>query len=170
MAIKGHMTFLSQDMLQGRRPGSNGFEIASTYVESQFINLGLIPTFGDSFRQNVPLVKATVNFENSRMSLINEGKKNELEIGKQFLLSTYYGAKNSEVSAPLVFIGYGISAPEFSYNDYANIDVKGKIVVYISGAPDNFPNSERAYYSGANIKNQLAIENGAIGVISFTHP
>jgi hypothetical protein len=170
MAIKGHMTFLSQDLLKGRRPGSDGFEIASTYVESQFINLGLLPTFGDSFRQNFPLIKATVNFENSQISLINGEKINELEIGKQFLLSTYYGAKYSEISAPIVFIGYGISAHEFSYNDYANIDVKGKIVVYINGAPDNFPNSERAYYSGANVKNQLAIENGAIGVISFNHP
>lgn len=170
MAIKGHMTFLAQDDLLGRSPGTTGFEIASKYVESQFINIGLLPVFGDSYRQKVPLVKGKVNFDKSEMSLIVGRSTKQLEMGKQFLLSTNYNDKQSQVSAPLVFVGYGISAPEFAYDDYANIDVKGKIVVYIDGAPNGFPNSERAYYSGASVKNQLAIDNGAVGVISFTHP
>lgn len=167
--IKGHMTFLSEDALLGRPPGSPGFEIASNYVKSQFISLGLKPANEGSYYQKVPLVHGTIDNQNSSVSLNIDGKNTAITLSEDIILSPNYDQSISEVSAPLVFVGYGITAPEFDYDDYKGIDVKGKIVVYIASAPNTFPNSERAYYSFAT-KYQTAIDNGAVGIISFTHP
>ncbi|AWW00787.1 peptidase M28 [Arcticibacterium luteifluviistationis] len=168
--IKGHMTFLSEDDLMGRRPGSEGFQIASNYVKSQFIALGLKPANEGSYYQKVPLVHGTVKEEESSASIIIDGKTTTIKLSEDIILSPYYDKAVSEVTAPLVFVGYGITAPEFDYDDYSGVDVKGKIVVYINSAPSTFPTSERAFYSGSSPKYDAAIKNGAIGVISFMHP
>ena len=75
--------------------------------------------------------------------------------------------EQSEVAAPLVFVGFGISAPELGYDDYKGIDVKGKIVVLFDQAPDIFGTNERAYFSSANIKYQEAVKRGAVGVVTL---
>ena len=80
----------------------------------------------------------------------------------------------SEVSiddAPVAFVGYGVSAPALGYDDYgAGVDVKGKVVAYLSGAPAMLPSNERAYYSSGAVKEAEAARRGAIGTISFTSP
>ena len=160
--IKGHMTFLSDDALLGRPPGSPGFEIASNYVKSQFISLGLKPANEGSYYQKVPLIHGTIDNDNSSVSLSIDGKNTPITLSEDIILSPNYDKSISEVSAPLVFVGYGITAPEFDYDDYKDIDVKGKIVVYIGSAPSTFPTSERAYYSFAT-KYQTAIDNRSRG-------
>ena len=169
-AIKGNMTFLADDLLEGRQPGTRGFALGSKYIETQFITLGLLPGNGNSYIQQVPLQKGLVD-ENESSLVINNGNKEEkLIYGKQFVLSPYFASATSGVTAPLLFVGFGVSAPEFKYDDYQNMDVKGKIVVYINDAPNTFPNSERAYYATADVKYNEAIRRGAVGVISFNLP
>ena len=170
-AIKGHMSFLADDLLEGRLPGTRGFALGSKYMETEFISLGLLPGVHDSsYIQQVPLQKGWAEAGESSFTLFTSGKEDKLEYGKQFVLNPYFASASSHVRAPLVFVGYGISAPEFSYDDYAGIDVKGKIVVYMSDAPQKFPSSERAYYTTADAKYSEAIKRGAVGVVSFTLP
>ena len=170
-AIKGHMSFLADDLLEGRQPGTRGFALGSKYMETQFISLGLKPGASDSsYIQRVPLQKGWVEGGESSMVIIDGNKDDQLEYGKQFILNPYFAAPSSSVKAPLVFVGFGISAPEFTYDDYSNIDVKGKIVVYMNDAPQRFPSSERAYYTTADAKYNEAIKRGAVGVISFSLP
>ena len=165
--IKGHMTFLADDLLRGRAVGSEGFEIASNYVQSQFISLGLKPACSDgTYKQVVPFKQAIVNTEKSYVAL--DG--NKLEWGETYILSPFFEAADSEIEASLVFVGYGVSAPEFNYDDYAGVDVKNKIVVYINDAPATFPSNEKANYTTGTVKYETAIAHGAIGVINFMHP
>jgi hypothetical protein len=170
-AIKGTMTFLSDDLLEGRQPGTRGFLLASKYMETQFISLGLKPLIKNtSYIQKVPLSRGVVDEAACSFVISVNGKEETLTYGKEFTLSPYFASPTADVSAPLVFVGYGISAPAFNYDDYKTIDVKGKIVVYMSGAPKQFPTSERAYYTTADAKYKEAIKRGAVGVLSFAVP
>lgn len=170
-AIKGNMTFLSDDLLEGRRPGTRGFAVASKYMEAQFIALGLNPGMSDgSYVQRVPLQRAWAEETGSNFTLVDNNKETQLTYGKEFLLQPYFAAAQSSVSAPLVFVGYGVSAPEFNYDDYKSIDVKGKIVVYLGGAPASLPTSERAYYTTGDAKYGEAMKRGAVGIITLSAP
>lgn len=166
-AIKGHMTFLSDDLLAGRLPGTPGFSLAEKYMEAHFIGEGLKPANGSSYIQEVPLVRAKVDDLASSFTLIDGNQQTSLTFGKEFVLNPYFNANESNVEAPLVFVGYGVNAPEFHYNDYQNIDVKGKIVVYLNEAPNTFPSNERAYYNTADVKYKEAINQGAVGIITL---
>ena len=169
-AIKASMTFLADDLLEGRQPGTRGFAIASKYIETQFIALGLQPGMDrKSFIQKVPLRKGIVDENNSSFILIVNGKKETLTWGKEFTLGPYFSEAASEITAPLVFVGFGVSAPELAYDDYKGLDVKGKIVVCLNGAPTSFPSNERAYFSSAS-KLTEAIKRGAVGIINFSPP
>jgi hypothetical protein len=170
-AIKGTMTFLSDDLLEGRGPGTRGFLLASKYMETQFISLGLKPLVKNaSYIQKVPLSRGVIDEAGCSFVLNANGKEEKLTYGREFTLSPYFASPTSEASAPLVFVGFGIYAPGFNYDDYRTIDVKGKIVVYMSGAPKQFPTSERAYYTTADAKNKEAIKRGAVGILSFGVP
>ena len=169
-AIKASMTFLADDLLEGRQPGTRGFAIASKYAESQFIALGLQPGVDKkSYIQKVPFRKGAVDESGCSFTLTVNGKKEIFTWGQEFILSPYFSETESEVSAPLVFAGFGVSAPELKYDDYAGLDVKGKIVVYLNGAPASFPSNERAYFSSTS-KLSEAVKRGAVGVISFSSP
>ncbi len=169
-AIKASMTFLADDLLEGRQPGTRGFSIASKYIETQFMALGLQPGMGGkSYNQKVPLRKGVVDENNCSFTLIVNGKKEPLTWGKEFTLSPYFSETGSEVSAPMVFVGFGVSAPELGYDDYKGLDAKGKIVVCLNGAPTSFPSNERAYFSSAS-KLTEAIKRGAVGIINFSPP
>ncbi|MBE7170200.1 MAG: M28 family peptidase [Williamsia sp.] len=170
-AIKGHMSFLADDLLEGRQPGTRGFALGSKYMETQFVSLGLQPGVNDSsYIQSVPLQRGWVEAAESGLTLIDGKQEKQLEYGKQFIINPYFASPASAISAPLVFVGFGISAPEFKYDDYSNIDVRGKIVVWINDAPKQFPSSERAYYTTADAKYTEAIKRGAVGVITMGLP
>ena len=182
-AIEAHMRYLSDDKLAGSKPGSPGYELAAQYVEKQFTTLGFRPgvdspgvaTSGQraTFRQAVHLRKAQVREESSMLSLIQDGKEQPLIYGKNFILSPNFGLPISEVSAPVVFVGFGVSAPELGYDDYrtggaAAIDVRGKIVACFNGAPATFPSNQRAYSGSA--KQEVAAAHGAVGILTFSLP
>lgn len=173
--VEAHMRYLSDDKLEGRKPGSKGFEMAAQYVEGQFKKFGFKPMGQNgTFRQAVPLRKAQVNETESTMALIRrgddgvDGPMQALTYGKNFFLSPQFGQATSEVTAPVVFVGFGVSAPDLGYDDYKDIDVRGKIVACFNGAPASFPSTQRAYHGSA--KQEVAAARGAVGIITFSLP
>ncbi len=167
--IEAHMRYLADDKLAGRKPGTLGYELAAQYVEKQFTTLGFAPAGQNgTFWQAVPLRKAQVREEASSMSIRHNGLEQPLTYGKNFILSPNFGKPVSEVSAPVVFVGFGVSAPELGYDDYNNIDVRGKIVACFNGAPATFPSNQRAY--SASAKAEVAATRGAVGMITFSLP
>lgn len=172
-AIETHMRYLADDKLAGRKPGTPGYELAAQYVEQQFKTLGFKPAGQrGTYRQAVPLRKAQVREEASSLAL-QDGREQVLTYGKNFILSPNFGQPVSEVSAEVVFVGFGVSAPELGYDDYAGptgrgIDVRGKIVACFNGAPATFPSNQRAFSGSA--KPEVAAARGAVGLITFSLP
>lgn len=171
-AVRAHLRFLADDLLEGRGTGSRGYLLAAKYVAARFEALGLEPAGGGgSYFQTVPMQTVSTVPARSSFALIRDGKRTELKWGEEFLLSsTVLAAPEAEVTAPLVYAGFGIHAPELGYDDYAGIDVQGKIVVVLSGAPARFPNDQRAYYSVNQFKIDGALARGAVGVIGVLTP
>jgi len=169
--VEKHMRFLADDKLEGRGLGSAGYEEALSYVENNVKSYGLAPA-GESggYRQRVPLRNSVVVEDKSSMAVRTPAGKKSLTYGKDYLLGA--DALREDVAiddAPVAFVGYGVSAPGLGYDDYGSgVDVKGKVVAYLSGAPAMLPSNERAYYSSGAAKESEAIKRGAIGTISFT--
>ncbi|WP_420148453.1 M28 family metallopeptidase [Spirosoma sp.] len=168
-AIRNHMRILSNDSLRGRKPGTKGFDMAADYVVNQLKALGLKPA-GESntYRQDVPLRRWQVREGGSSLTLLTNGREQPLSYGKQFILNPTPDHTSSDVTAPVIFVGYGVTAPELGYDDYSGIDVKGKIVAYVNGAPNSFPSNQRAYYSSSKAEN--AVAHGAVGTLAFSLP
>ena len=168
--MKAHMTFLSSDLLEGRDSGSRGFDIAADYVASQFRQLGLTPA-GDkgTFFQHVPLWASRPT---SKGSVVLKGAAGDvaLAFGEDYFPGRTPVAGETHVSAPLVFVGYGVVAPEHGRDDYKGLDVAGRIVVALSGAPAGLQTEERAYYANGRTKRREAGKHGAVGFITLETP
>jgi Peptidase family M28/PA domain len=168
-SIRSVMTVLASDRLEGRQPGTRGFAWASSYVESHFKTMGLVPGVGGKSYVQPVLLKKGVTIEKGSSFTLGQGASAEtLAYGKDFIPHPYYYNAESSVTAPLIFVGYGIYAPELKYDDYGNTDVKGCIVVYFDQAPAIFPSNERAYFSSAPTKYTEAVKRGAVGVITIS--
>ncbi|HEX7283095.1 MAG TPA: M28 family metallopeptidase [Vicinamibacterales bacterium] len=171
--IKQHMTVLASDELEGRGLGSTGYEAALQYVEKTLTADGLAPAGENGgFRQRVALRNSVVVQKASSFRVTSKGATRTLAFGKDYLLAADQLRENVSIDdAPVVFVGYGVSAPAQGYDDYGTgLDVKGKVVAYLSGAPAKLPSTERAYYSSGAVKDAEAVKRGAIGTISFTSP
>ena len=167
-AIEAHMRFLADDLLEGRGTGTRGYEIAAKYLVDQFEAMGLEPGApGGSYFQPVALRRLRLIPEESSVTLTSDGHQQSLTFGKEFLMLPPKGRTETSVSAPVVFVGYGVVAPELGYDDYAGLDVRGKIVAVLADAPSRFPSAERAHFSSGFVKQQQAAARGAIGLISF---
>jgi hypothetical protein len=165
-AIAAHIRFLANDLLEGRETGSRGFEIGAHYVAAQFAAAGLKAAGDDgSFFQKIDFRSARLIADRSSMSIHDGGTVTTLAPKVDVLIRPDFARDLVDVRAPAVFAGFGIVAPELSRDDYAGIDVTGKVVVYITGAPATFPHNQRAYYSNAQVKEELAAARGAIGVV-----
>ena len=175
--IRAHIRFLSDSLLQGRAPGTAGYDVAARYVATELEGMGLHPAVNGSWYQPVPLEKAVTDAAASSFALTVNGKQQQLTDAKDYILSTWFATParkdtkaESDVDAPIVFAGFGVTAPDQKYDDYAGIDAHGKIVATIYGAPSAFPSTERAYYSDGVIKAKNAVSHGALGVISIMLP
>lgn len=165
-SIRAHIKFLADDRLKGRLPGTPGYQQAADYVISKYKSMGLIPAGeNQTFIQTVKLRRAKLNKDETRATFTNATSSKDLEFGNDYVAYPNYEEPNVTLTAPLVFAGYGISEPEFGYDDYAGIDAKGKIVVLVSGAPDKFPSTVRAHVMNRNTRVKTALEKGAVGVI-----
>jgi hypothetical protein len=170
-AIRADMRFLSDDLLEGRRTGTRGHEIAARYMASRFEELGLEPA-GDqgTYFQNVPLRASHADPGKSTMSWTVGGKQASLAFGKDFIAAADPSRPETAVDAPVVFVGYGITSPELRYDDYGGQELKGKIAATVFGAPPSFPSSLRAHYSSGITKRANAVAHGAVGYVSLYDP
>jgi hypothetical protein len=175
--IRAHIRFLSDTLLQGRAPGTPGYDIAARYVATELEGMGLHPAVSGKWYQPVPLERAVTDEAASSFALTVNGKEQRLTDAKDYMLSTWFATAagkdkkaESDVDAPIVFVGFGVTAPDQKYDDYAGVDVHGKIIATIYGAPSSFPSTERAYYSDGVVKAKNAVAHGATGVISIMLP
>ncbi len=170
-AMRAHMRFLSDGLLQGRAPGTTGYDIAATYIAAQMESVGLKPAgVSGSWFQPVPLRKFQSVAEQTSLELLKDHKSETLVFGKEYVTAGDPEHSDSVLNAPAVFVGYGVSAPEMKYDDYAGLDVRGKAVVLLYGAPVQFPSVQRAYYSDIVIKQRSAVERGAVGFLVIITP
>lgn len=161
-AIEAHIRFLADDLMEGRDTGSRGYDIAARYVESHFRLLGLEPGAADgSYHEPVPLQNMVSDTSRARLAINGE----ELVHGQDFIISAHAVHDESAVSGNLVFVGYGISAPGLGFDDYEGLDVEGRIVVILSGAPGGMPTDVAAHLSSNRTKAAFAAEHGAAGAI-----
>ncbi|WBH15381.1 M28 family metallopeptidase [Sphingomonas radiodurans] len=169
-AIKGHVMFLAADAMKGREAGSPEYDIAAEYVASQFFAAGLKPG-GDkgAYLQNVPLVAYKADGKGV-LNVSRGGAATPLAEGTDFLVSPNPRAKETNVAAPVVFVGYGIVASHYGRDDYRGIDVRGKIVAFASGSPASMTGEERAWLGSTTTKARFAAEHGAVGAIVLTTP
>ena len=163
--FKAHVAFLADDRLEGRDTGSRGHEIAATYVASQFMALGLKPGGEDGgWFQYVPFRSATVSGTPS-ITVTGPAGTLALENGKGAVVGASLSDEKQDVSAPVVFAGYGVDAPKLGMDDYKGLDVRGKIVAVLAGIPAGLP-SEIAAHMG-DVKGAMAAKRGAVGMITL---
>ncbi len=164
-----HIQFLADDSLEGRDVGSQGFEKAANYMTEQFRAAGLEPAGVDGYRQ--PMNFQVVKLDESRCSLdlLSEGKAQPLKLGEDAVLGvSTHAAENIEAGA--VFVGYGLTVPELHYDDLAGQDVKGKIVVFITGGPADMSGPVKAHYQSGEERRKALQKAGVLGTISIQNP
>jgi hypothetical protein len=165
-----HVSTLAADSLAGREAGSAGHRTAAGYVARQFEAAGLKPGNKGKFLQPVALEKRELDEASSSMTLVSAAGK---EIPVRLGVHAYFNLRvdlAGSVDAPLVFAGYGLPAAESGHDDFANLDLKEKIAVYISGAPASLPGAVQAHFSSAAERNRALAAAGAIGAISISNP
>ena len=169
-SVRADMAFLSDDLLEGRFPGTRGYSLAAKFMATEFAGIGLEPA-GDqgSFYQQVPFRSMRVDASNSSVTLIRNGKTEALAFAEDYILRPDPGRNDVSVEAPVVFVGFGVTAPGQNYDDYKGVDAKGKIVAIVYGAP-HFEPAIRAHYSSSEMKLQNAAAHGAVGVITIDDP
>jgi Zn-dependent M28 family amino/carboxypeptidase len=169
-AIRSDMRFLSDDLLEGRGTATRGHELAAKFMATQFESLGLEPA-GDSgtFFQNVPLRSAQVNVSKTSFTIVRGDNESTLTFGQDYITGGDPAHAENSVEAPVVFVGFGVTAPEQGYDDYQGMNVKGKIVAFVYGAP-SFASSLKAHYSSGEVKRANAAAHGAVGVIGLDTP
>ena len=157
--------FLADDKLKGRATASPEYLIAANYVADRFAEIGLQPGGDDGWFQEVPFITAAIDAENSGVILHTAAGDHELEWIKDTVVFPDAVRDELEVRAEVVFVGFGIHAPELGYSDYEGIDVAGKIVATFWGGPESFPQAELAYYTSAEAKAAELAKRGAVGQI-----
>ena len=169
--FRAHMAFLADDLLEGRGTGTRGQEIAAGYVATQFALYGLKPAGDkDTYFQRVPFREIRVVPERCEAVIKHGSDQQQLKWGDDFIMGGDALRPSTNVEAPVVFVGYGVTAPGQNYDDYAGIDARGKIVAYLFGAPSRFSSEMRAHYGGGIEKRRNAAEHGAIGIIGLATP
>jgi Zn-dependent M28 family amino/carboxypeptidase len=138
---------LASDAFEGRGPGTPGEEKSVAYIRAQFERIGLKPGNGDSYFQEVPMMETTAD-ESTTLRLDVAGKPRELKFGTDMVIGTRSGNPEVRIAgSDLVFVGYGVDAPEQRWNDYAGFDVKGKTVVMFVNDP-GFHSKDAALFEG----------------------
>ena len=164
-AIRAHMELLASDLLEGRGTATRGYRIAAEYVAAQLAAYGLESSF-----QNVPF-RTTIAQDTSTVTLTRDGAEPiVLRYADGFITSGDPLHAEHVIEGEVVYAGFGVSAPEQNYDDYAGVDVRRKIVAVFTGAPKSFPNAVRAHHSSSLQKIETAVARGAIGLIVLHTP
>jgi hypothetical protein len=170
--LKADLTFLSSDALAGRRSLERGSEVAVEWIASEFAKSGLKPLVGDSYLQPVPIIEYTADREKTSLT-VQSGSKSDIYHAPDAIGNF---ASETTVSGDVVFTGYGISASPLGYDDYAGINVKGKIVLIFNHEPQEFDEKSvfngraNTRYTNGTYKALNAARHGAIAVLTMPDP
>jgi hypothetical protein len=161
--IKADIAYLADDKLKGRGPGTEGFQMAVDYVTARLKSLGVKPAGENgSWVQEVKLRKATAG---TATATLTSKTATELKQGTDFNVLPNPSKPDVSLDAPLAFAGYGASEPSLGYDDYAGLDVKGKVVLVVRGAPDKFSSSVMSHTMNPTTILKAAADHGAVGVM-----
>jgi Zn-dependent M28 family amino/carboxypeptidase len=173
--VRAHLVFLADDVLEGRAPGSRGERITANYLASQLARNG-VGTVGGSYFQPVPLTGWRADPRRTTVALSAGASQAQLRYPSDFVLWVE-GADSVAVTAELVFVGYGVRAPEYQWDDYKNRDVRGRIVMVLAGDPPAPPGQPRVfdgprmtYYGRWTYKVEEAARRGAAAVLLVHTP
>jgi hypothetical protein len=164
-----HILFLADDKLEGRETGSEGHRQAAAYVAGEFERSGLKPAGTQGYIQPVKLNSRRILEEQSSLALVRDGKREPLTLGEDAIIGMRVEPPD-HLSAPMVFVGYGLVVPELNYDDLAGLDLRGKIAVYMTGGPASIPGPLRSHYQSSEEREKLWRRVGALGTVSFTNP
>lgn len=170
--IRAHVRFLSSDLLEGRGTGQRGGDVAAEYIATQFALNGLKPA-GDAgtYMQKVPMVGITPAPETTFELLPNKGQAMQLKALDQYVAYDQTQQASDDINADIVYVGYGIDAPEYHWNDYKGTDVRGKVLLMLvnepsfSTEPNFFKGRALTYYGRWTYKYEQAARMGAVGAI-----
>jgi Zn-dependent M28 family amino/carboxypeptidase len=169
--IRAHVKYLSSDELEGRGTGQRGGDMAAHYIAKQFASYGLKPA-GDngSFFQEVPMVGVETLPETTFQFVEASGKTFEAKNLAEFVTSNESQAETADIDAPIVFVGYGIKAPEYDWDDYKTVDLKGKVAMVFVNEPssddaDFFKGKALTYYGRWTYKYEETARRGAVATL-----
>jgi Zn-dependent M28 family amino/carboxypeptidase len=170
--IRAHVRFLASDLLEGRGPGKRGGELAAEYIATQFALAGAKPAGENgTYFQAVPLMAVHTDSDKTTFTFVPAtGAPIPLKYGEDYVTKDQTGASSEDLNAPIVFVGYGIDAPEYQWHDYEGVDVKGKILLVIVNEPPSndehfFQGKALTYYGRWTYKFEEAARRGAAGVL-----
>lgn len=164
-----HIQVLADDNMEGRNTGSPGHLRAARFLASEFERAGLKPAGVNGYLQPVKFKVAQIVEDQSSLAIVRDGKVTPLKLGEDANLGVRAGLAEN-VEAELVFCGYGLSIPEYKFDDFAGQDLKGKIVVYIAGGPSSIPGNLRSHYSSREERAKALQKTGAIGTLVMANP
>ncbi len=169
--IRAHVRFLAHDLLEGRGTGQRGGDVAAEYIATQFALYGLKPA-GDhgTYMQKVPMVGITPGAETTFALTPASGEAMPLKVLDEYVAYDQAQQPQSDIDAPVVFVGYGIHAPEYGWDDYKDVDLKGKVLLMLVNEPpsDNprfFKGKALTYYGRWTYKYEEAARRGAVGAL-----
>jgi hypothetical protein len=169
--FRNDIRLLASDEFEGRKPGTPGEDKTVAFLTSQFRKLGLKPAVGESYVQQVPLVEISAA-RDTTLAVSGRGAAERLHYGKEVILWTGRAVPQASLHrSELVFVGFGIVAPEYGWNDYT-IDVRDKTVLVLAGDPGTaskdpgvFKGSTLSLYGRWDYKVEEAVRHGAAGVL-----
>ena len=166
--IEAHVRWLADDARKGRMTGTPEYDESAAYVARHFEDIGLVAGGEDgSWFQAVPMLARRIDVDSANVVFHQDGEEKVQRWKEDFVMGGDVVRAETNITAEVVFAGFGIHAPDMNYSDYDGIDVEGKILAIFGGAPDSFPHNERAYYSSGLTKATEAVSRGAIGTIGL---
>ena len=170
--IRATVKYLSDDKLQGRGTGQKGGDMAADWLAAQFKSYGLVPAGeGGTYFQNVRFYGVITDPKQTQLSFVpKSGTPTVLKFADDYVATDQTHSAKSEIDAPLVWVGYGINAPEYQWDDYKGVDVKGKVLLMLvneppSDDPNFFKGKALTYYGRWTYKYEEAARRGAVGVV-----
>lgn len=160
------VTALASDKMEGRLTGTPGYRHAADHVVEQARALGLEPAGSEGYFQEIHLEEQFVDHAGSSVSLVAGGRETKLEVPNDLIIGRGGGRVPERVGAPLVFVGYGLHMPEAGHDDFAGVDLKGKIAVVVSGGPETVSGALKAH--ARRDRSRILAERGAVGLLSLT--
>lgn len=164
--IEADVRMLADDLLEGRETGTRGYDLAALYVAERLRAIGVAPGGENGgYYQTVPLLRAQRLDGGGELRIERAGGAVALKFREEFLPQLDYAGGAADVSAPAAFVGQAVHAPELEQDDFAGVDLRGKIAVFFNGAPKRFDRDRRAFYSSNREKLAAVAQRGAVGAV-----